>query len=147
MQKLIRRFNTPFFRFLIVGGINTALGYGVTLFFHYVAGFNVQVAQILNFLVCFPIAYTLQALFSFRVPWSWKRLLLYPLSNIPSLLIQLAVTTFAVDVLKLPPWIAYLLSYLVAIPVMFVVVRFLVGGKKAPRPNGNETGPTPPREP
>ena len=36
MQNLIRRFNTPFFRFLIVGGINTALGYVVTLVLHYV---------------------------------------------------------------------------------------------------------------
>lgn len=130
MQNLIRRFNTPFFRFLIVGGINTALGYVVTLVLHYVIGFNVQLAQILNFVICFPVAYTLQALFSFRVAWSFRRLLLYPLSNIPSLLIQLAVTTLAVNVLGLPPWIAYLLSYLVAIPVMYIVVRFLVTGEK-----------------
>lgn len=130
MKRLLARFDTPFFRFLIVGGVNTALGYAITLGLHYGLGLNVQAAQILNFLICFPIAYTLQALFSFRVPWSWKRLLIYPLSNVPSLVIQLLVTTFSVDVLHLAPWIAYLLSYLVAIPVMYLVVRQLVGAKK-----------------
>lgn len=129
MKTFIQRFNTPFFRFLIVGGINTALGYAVTLFLHYILHFSVQTAQILNFVICFPVAYTLQALFSFQVPWSWKRLLVYPLSNIPSLLIQLGVTTVSVNLLQLPPWIAYLLSYIVAIPVMYLVVRYLVAGR------------------
>jgi putative flippase GtrA len=56
---------------------------------------------------------------------------LYPLSNIPSLLIQLLVTTVAVEWLGLPAYAAYLLSYIIAIPVMFVVVRYLVGAKKS----------------
>ena len=128
-MNFLQRFNTPFWRFLVVGGINTALGYAVTLLFHYGLGFETRVAQILNFIVCFPIAYTLQALFAFKVKWSWQRLLLYPLSNIPSLVIQLIVTTLAVRA-GLEAFIAYLLSYIVAIPVMFVVVRFLVGDKK-----------------
>lgn len=124
---LNKLWHNSFFRFLLVGGINTALGYAVTLFFHYIVGFNAQVSQVLNFVVCFPIAYTLQALFSFQAQWSWKRLLIYPLSNIPSLLIQLAVTTAAVDGLGIAPYIAYILSYIVAIPVMYVVVKKLVG--------------------
>ncbi len=130
MNKLIRTFDTPFWRFLLVGGFNTVLGYAVTLFFHYGLDFEVRVAQALNFLVCFPIAYTLQAKFAFQVPWSWKRLLLYPLSNIPSLLVQLLVTTIATGA-GIEASIAYLISYVVAIPVMFVVVRFLVGEKKS----------------
>lgn len=116
-----------FFRFLLVGGINTVLGYLVTLFFHYGVGFHAQVAQALNFVVLFPIAYTLQALFSFGAKWSWKRLFMYPLSNIPSLLIQLIVTTIAVDGLGIEPYIAYILSYIIAIPVMYIVVKKLVG--------------------
>lgn len=130
-KNLIQRFDTPFFRFLIVGGVNTALGYLVTLILHYGLHLGVQLSQALNFLICFPVAYTLQARFSFQVPWSWKRLLIYPLSNIPSLLIQLAVTTIAVDYFGIEPSIAYLLSYVVAIPVMYIVVRFLVGEKKS----------------
>ncbi|MDI9501884.1 MAG: GtrA family protein [Peptoniphilaceae bacterium] len=131
MDKLLRRLDTPFMRFLLVGGVNTALGYLVTLLLHYGLHLNVQLAQVLNFVICFPIAYTLQSLFAFGVPWSWKRLLLYPLSNIPSLLIQLLVTTVAVEWLGLPAYAAYLLSYIIAIPVMFVVVRYLVGAKKS----------------
>ncbi len=130
MKELLRKFDTPFWRFLIVGGMNTGLGYAVTLFLHYGLGFETRIAQALNFVICFPVAYTLQALFAFRVPWSWKRLAIYPLSNIPSLLVQLGVTTLATRA-GIEASIAYLISYVVAIPVMYIVVRFLVGDKKS----------------
>lgn len=130
IEFLRSQLDRPFFRFLIVGGFNTLLGYLVTLLFHYGLNVEYRIALILNFLVCFPIAYTLQARYVFRVPWAWSRLLMYPLSNIPSLAIQVAVTTVCVEWLHLPPFIAYLLSYVIAIPVMFIVVRFLVGADR-----------------
>jgi quercetin dioxygenase-like cupin family protein len=46
MDKLLRRLDTPFMRFLLVGGVNTALGYLVTLLLHYGLHLNVQLAQV-----------------------------------------------------------------------------------------------------
>ncbi|HCX64584.1 MAG TPA: hypothetical protein DHN33_05185, partial [Eubacteriaceae bacterium] len=115
-----------FIRFLMAGGVNTLIGYSVTLLLFYAVGLNYALAQILQFILCFPIAYTLQSRFAFRAAWSLKRMFLYPLSSVPNWIIQIATVVLAVEIFRIEEYIAYLISYVVAIPVMFFVVRGIV---------------------
>jgi putative flippase GtrA len=131
-----------FFRFLLVGGINTVLGYLTTLLLRYTwfindpkwvifdGLFEFDVANTIMFLLLFPVSYTLQALFAFRTKWQWQRLLLYPLSSIPNYLIQQGFIFVFETVLGIPPTITYALAAILAIPLMYFVIKFLVKPSK-----------------
>lgn len=128
-----------FVRFLIVGGLNTALGYFTTMLLRYTVFFDdpkwtlipnlieqVDGANTVMFLLLFPVSYTLQARLAFRTKWQWQRLLLYPLSSIPNYVLQQGFIFIFESVLGLLPAIAYALAAVLAIPIMFFVIRFFV---------------------
>lgn len=130
----------PFIRFLVAGALNTALGYITTLLLRYTIflnnpkwlflGLEFDAANTVMFLMLFPVSYTIQALFAFRTTWTWKRMLLYPLSSIPNYLIQQSFIFIFESVLSIPPEISYALSAIAAIPVMYVVIKLLVVKKR-----------------
>lgn len=131
----------PFIRFLVAGGLNTALGYITTLLLRYTVfmdepkwmlPFDLELdgANTVMFLLLFPVSYTIQALFAFRTTWSWKRLMLYPLSSIPNYVIQQSFIFILESVLKFPPEISYALSAMAAIPIMYIVIKLLVVKKR-----------------
>lgn len=131
-----------FFRFLVVGGVNTALGYLLTLFLRlslfsevpkWVLLPNVlefDVSNTVMFIILLPLAYTLQAVFAFRQPWRFRRLMIYPLSSIPNYLLQQGFILLFETVLSIPYIIAYGLAAILPIPLMYIVVKFLVGQSK-----------------
>jgi putative flippase GtrA len=131
----------PFIRFLIAGGLNTALGYGTTLLLRYTVfidhpkwilpfGGEIDAPNTIMFLLLFPVSYTIQALFAFKTTWSWKRLLLYPLSSIPNYGIQQTLIYIFESVFGIPFEFSYALSAVFAIPLMFVIIKFLVVKKR-----------------
>lgn len=134
------------FRFLIAGGINTVLGIVVAILFRILfSAFNwdpkisfefleniglvapnMDIPYLIAFVLLLPVAYTLQVFISFQTKWTFKRFLIYPISSIPNFICQeLFVWLFEV-VLKLPPSVAYILSPLCSLPIMFFIIRFLV---------------------
>lgn len=133
--------NHAFIRFLIAGGINTTLGYGLTLLLRYTVfvenpkwilplGVTLDGSNTLMFLILFPVSYTIQALFAFRTSWSWKRLFLYPVSSIPNYGIQQGFIFLFESVLIIPFQISYALSAIFAIPIMYVVIKLIVVKKR-----------------
>ncbi len=131
-----------FFRFLLVGGLNTALGYVLTLILR--LGFfsenpkwillpnilEFDVSNTVMFLMLFPVSYTLQAVYAFRQPWRFRRLMIYPLSSIPNYLLQQGFILLFETALSIPYIIAYGLAAILPIPLMYIVVKFLVGQSK-----------------
>jgi hypothetical protein len=131
--------NYSFIRFIVVGGFNTFLGLLLTLIVRdlfdtvfmvnpkwMLLGFQGDWPVTLNYLLLFPIAYTTQAIFSFRTSWSVSRLFLYPLSTIPNYLLNLGFTLIFETWLGLPFAVAYALSAILPIPIMFVIIRLFV---------------------
>jgi hypothetical protein len=137
-----RLWEQAFFRFLVVGGINTLLGYLLTLILRF--GFfsenpkwvlipnilEFDVSNTVMFMILFPLSYTLQAVLAFRQTWQWKRLFLYPLSSIPNYLLQQGFIFLFETVFNIQPIFAYGLAAIFPIPLMYLVVKFLVGGSK-----------------
>ena len=133
----------PFIRFLFVGGMNTVLGYLTTVLLRYTLFIDqpkwtlvetlveLDAANTVMFILLFPVSYSLQALLAFRTQWTWKRLFLYPLTSIPNYLIQQACIFLFEDWLGIIPVIAYALSAILPIPIMFFVVRFFVTSQKS----------------
>jgi putative flippase GtrA len=131
-----------FFRFLVVGGVNTVLGYLLTLLLRFglfsedpkwVLFPNIlefDVSNTVMFIVLFPVAYTFQAVFAFRQPWRFRRLMIYPLSSIPNYLLQQGFILLFETGLSMPYIFAYGLAAILPIPLMYIVVKFLVGQSK-----------------
>jgi putative flippase GtrA len=128
-----------FFRFLFVGGINTVLGFILTLVLRIIffsddpkigilGIIEFDVANTWMYLLLFPVSYTLQALVTFQTKWSWKRLIQYPLSSIPNYgLNQLFIFVFE-TLLAFPLVVSYGLSAILPIPIMYIIIKFLVVG-------------------
>jgi putative flippase GtrA len=117
-----------FVRFLEASCVNTLIGYCVTMFLFYM-GIDYRLAQIMSF-GCFPISYTTQTLFAFRAKWSWRRMLIFPLSSLPNLAAQVAASMLSVEVFHIPEAYGILISYVVALPLVFLLMKFLVKGRK-----------------
>lgn len=128
-----------FIRFVVVGGFNTLLGVLFTIGMRYVfdvvfdlnpkwviLGLEGDWPVTLNYICLFPIAYTTQALWSFRTTWSWGRLGIYPLSTIPNYLLNLLFTYLFETWLNLPFVVAYALSAMLPIPIMYLIIRLMV---------------------
>jgi uncharacterized membrane protein YesL len=134
-----RLWEQSFFRFLVVGGINTTLGYLLTLILRF--GFYAEnpkwvvitnlvefdISNTVMFMILFPLSYTLQAMLAFRQSWRWKRLLMYPLSSIPNYLLQQGFILLFEIGLNIPPILAYGLAAILSIPLMYLVIKFLIG--------------------
>jgi uncharacterized membrane protein YesL len=139
-----RLWEQSFFRFLVVGGANTLLGYILTLglrlsFFSeepkWVLLPNILAFDVSNtvmFLILFPVSYTLQAVFAFRQPWRFRRLAIYPLSSIPNYLLQQGFILLFEIGFNVPYIITYALAAILPIPLMYLVVKILVTNAKKP---------------
>jgi putative flippase GtrA len=140
MKKLFELFKKIFFffyekeviRFLLAGGINTLLG---GIFIPYLLSLVIpntgilDVPLVLGYIIWFPFAYLLQVYLVFRTKFDWKRFFIYPTTQIPNYLINTSLLYVFKDLLKLHSLVAYILAALIATPIMFVIVRFVVKKK------------------
>lgn len=141
-------------RFIFVGGVNTVIGIAFTMLLRFIfnqVGWNpeilviyyevgkglvttktdtqvlfVDMPYLLNFILLLPLAYTMQTKIAFRTPWSFKRLLRYPLSSIPNLILTSLFICLFSGICHLDPYISYVLAPVLALPIMFFIIRFLV---------------------
>ena len=131
-----------FIRFLFIGGINTILGFVLTiilreLFFSssakwMVLGFiEFDLANSVMYVMLFPISYTLQALVTFRTRWSLKRLIRYPISSIPNYALNQVFIFLFETLWSFSVVVSYGLSAILPIPIMFIIIKLLVVEKKS----------------
>ena len=126
MKKLFLFFwDKEFFRFLFASGVNTVVGYAVTLLFGVLIGFPDPWPTILNFVLCFPFAYTTQTKIAFRTKWELRRMFAYALTALPNLFIQWLLTIIFPEG-SMHELIRYALVNILPLPIMFFVIRFVV---------------------
>lgn len=127
IKALIRRFwEMETIRFLFVSCVNTCVGFVLTLFFGDVLKLPDPLPVVLNYVCCSPFAYFMQARVAFRTKMVLPRYFAYLSSSVPNVLMLSAFTSLFEYKMKLPHLIGYGLSYVIVIPVMFVVVKFIV---------------------
>ncbi|MFJ9864966.1 GtrA family protein [Streptomyces sp. NPDC101165] len=110
--------------FAAVGVINTATYYCLYLLF--LTWLPYLAAHILAFLLSMIGSFFLNARFTYRTPPTWRKFLLFPLTNATNFLITTAGVYVIVDVLHAGSRFAPLLASAAAIPVTFVVSRWVM---------------------
>ncbi|MET8771941.1 GtrA family protein [Streptomyces sp. NPDC004658] len=110
--------------FAAVGVVNTATYYGLYLLF--LTALPYLAAHTLAFLLSMTGSFFLNARFTYRTRPTWRKFLLFPLTNATNFLITTAGVYVIVDLLHAGSRFAPLLASAAAIPVTFVVSRWVM---------------------
>ncbi|GHD96304.1 GtrA family protein [Streptomyces naganishii] len=110
--------------FAVVGGVNTAVYYGLYLLF--LTRLPYLAAHVLAFTLSMVGSFFLNARFTYRTRPTWRKFLLFPLTNATNFLVTTTGVYVIVDVLHAGSRLAPLLASAAAIPVTFVVSRMIM---------------------
>jgi putative flippase GtrA len=114
---------------VVVGLINTAVYYAGYLILH-ASGAGYMAAHVSATLVAMLGSYFLNCIFTFRIRPSWRTFALFPLSNVANFVITSLGIRISVEHLHVDERIAPLTVAVVAIPITYVVTRFLMVGRR-----------------
>ncbi|MFJ9941275.1 GtrA family protein [Streptomyces erythrochromogenes] len=109
------------FRFALVGGVNTGTFFGLYLLLHpwmpYFAAYS------LAFVLAMVGSFFMNTYFTYRTRPTWKKFLLFPLTNVTNYVIQSAGLYALVTWAGMDTRIAPLVAAIVAIPFTFLLSR------------------------
>jgi len=110
--------------FAVIGVVNTGTYYGLYLLF--LMWVPYLVAHVLATALSMVGSFFLNAKFTYRTPATWRKFLLFPLSNATNFVVTTIGLYVIVDVLHAGSRFAPLLASLWAIPATFVVSRWVM---------------------
>ncbi|MFV2119578.1 GtrA family protein [Streptomyces sp. Act-28] len=119
-------------RFGLVGVVNTGTYYGCYLLL-LACGLPYVAAHVVAFLLSMVGSFFLTSRFTYRTRPTWRKFLLFPLTNAANFVITTAGVWLLVDVAGLSSRYAPLLAAAAAIPVTFVVSRTIMLRPENPR--------------
>lgn len=118
-------------RFALVGAVNTGTYYGLYLLFElrlpYIA------AHVLAFALSMVGSFFLTSWFTYRTRPTWRKFLLFPLTNAANFVITTVGVYVLVDLLSVDSAYAPLLAAAAAIPVTFLLSRTIMLGPDTTR--------------
>ncbi|MFJ9644825.1 GtrA family protein [Streptomyces sp. NPDC101206] len=118
------------FRFGLVGAVNTGTFFGIYLLLH--PWMPYFLAYTLAFLLAMVGSFFMNTYFTYRTRPTWKKFLLFPLTNVTNYVIQSAGLYALVTWAGMDTRIAPLVAAVVAIPFTFLLSRKILvpGGRK-----------------
>ncbi|QIZ36926.1 GtrA family protein [Saccharopolyspora sp. ASAGF58] len=111
-------------RFCLVGVANTAVHYAIYIALWFVVPY--LVAHLVAASVAMAVSYLLNCYYTFRVPPTLLKFLLYPLSNLTNLALSAAAVYTLVEYAGVDSRIATFAGGVVAVPATFLVSRFVL---------------------
>lgn len=116
-----------FIRFVLVGIFATALHYGLYLLFQQII--NVNIAYTLGYLLSFAANFYLTAYFTFGRKPSWKKAFGFGGAHLFNYLLHMGLLNLFLW-LELPKPLAPIPVFAIAVPVNFLLVRFIFKRKE-----------------
>lgn len=111
-------------RFLLAGGINTALAWLVYLLL--LMWFRYETAYVVAYVLSIGTSYLLSARFVFRQRMQWRAAALFPLVYVVQLAIGFVLLRLLVEQLRVAQAFAPLLVVLLTLPLTFLLSRRIV---------------------
>ncbi|MEE4676796.1 GtrA family protein [Pseudomonas alliivorans] len=128
MNQAISKFlKQDFARFLMSGGFNTALTYGLYLVLLTFLSYNVSYT--LSYLTGMLLAYTLNRFFVFKSHQGMRSIILLPLIYLVQYCLSLAILWCWVEKLELDARLAPLVAIALTLPVTFVLSKLAFSSK------------------
>lgn len=124
MRKMIDEHLQPLLRFALVGVLNTGVYYGIYLFMIQFAPY--LVAHLVGWFVSISFSFLMNCRFTYHVRPTWKRYLLFPLSNLPNILFTTLGVVALVELLHVSVRLAPLIAGICAIPFSYLLGSHLM---------------------
>lgn len=116
-------------RFLIAGGLNTAIGYALYLLM--LPWIRYEIAYAIAYVLGIGTSYLLNAIFVFRRPLSMKAAFAFPLVYAVQLVLGSILLKILVDWMGIPEQFAPLIVVVLSLPMTFLLSRRIVNGKRS----------------
>ncbi|MFF8832615.1 GtrA family protein [Streptomyces sp. NPDC015131] len=123
-------------RFALVGAVNTATYYVLYLLL-LALGLPYVAAHVVAFLLAMTGSFFLNCRFTYRTRPTWRKFLLFPLTNAANFVITTSGVWLLVDVAGFSSRWAPLLAAAAAVPVTFLVSRTIMLRPETPRAGGS----------
>ena len=118
-------------RFLVGGGANTLLSYAV--YWLLLPWLNYSVAYTASFAAAILTGFTINTLFVFRTPWSWRKMAAFPVLQMVNYLLGLGTVTVCIHYLGVNAHLAPILATVIVLPANFLLTRGLMRIRSTPR--------------
>jgi putative flippase GtrA len=120
-------FLTPqFWRFVIVGFINTFNYYILYLFFHNLLNVNYMISHIISFLISMVGSFYLNSYFTYKVKPTMKKFLQFPLTYVVNITVSSAAIYILVELMGMDENVSPLLASVIAIPFTFIISKVIL---------------------
>ena len=116
----------PLFTFGLVGVVNTAVTYACYLLLHLVMPY--LAAFLLSWVAGIITSFFLNCRFTYHVAPTLRRFLAYPLSVLPNVVLSTLGVVLMVEVLRWNERLAPLVATVLAVPVSYLLARFILLG-------------------
>ncbi|WP_211264514.1 GtrA family protein [Stenotrophomonas nitritireducens] len=120
---------SSFLRFLVSGGLNTAITYLIYLLLLQSFGYRIAYSAAYAFGIVF--AYLINRIFVFRTHAGLRSMLLFPLVYVAQYLSSMAVLWTWIERLHLPARLGPLVVVAITVPLTYLLSRFVFTRKKA----------------
>ena len=128
---ILKTLDRPFTRFLLSGGVNTALTYLIYLALIPLMAYSL--AYSVSYVAGIVIAYVINTRFVFQARMQVKSALLYPLVYVVQYAASVLLLVLLVETLGVDERLAPILIIVLTIPLTFVLSRLIIkGGRRAP---------------
>ncbi|WZY00504.1 GtrA family protein [Bacillus sp. FSL W7-1360] len=108
-------------RFILVGGTNTVIFYGLYLVFTQWLLFHYMVSHVCAFLLSMVVSYFLNVFFTFNVRPSWKTFFQFPLTQVVNLTVSSGLVYVLVEWIGLAPVLAPIFAVFFTVPITFIM--------------------------
>lgn len=115
-----------FVKYAVVGCINTADYYLSYLIFMDIFNFSYRISFVMAYVVSIVGSYFLNTYFTYKQKPSLKKFLIFPLTYVPNFIIQYFGIILLVDKMKMSSKVAPVITTLVATPITFFVMKYVI---------------------
>lgn len=122
--------------FLVGGGLNTALTWGVYLLLGLLMTY--QAAYLVAYVIGVAFSYFFNALFVFRAPLSWRAAMAYPSVYLVQYVAAALLLRVCVEYAQLPKAYAPLVVTVVMIPATYIMSKLVLTWTRRRRPSGTD---------
>jgi|GEM_PF-796379 len=132
----------PLIKFIIIGLINTAHHTFWNFIFYQVLHLNYMVAYVIAFFLAMTGSFFLNTYITFQTKPTIKKYLEYPITVLPNLLISMFNMKILIEYLKWPNLPSAILASVVAIPITFLLTKFVLTKNDKDKNNNKGSGVT-----
>jgi len=110
-----------FFRFVLVGGVNTLHYYAIYMACLHILGFHYFLSHMIGFLLSLIGSFFLSTLYTYKVKPTWSRFLRFPLTQVFNTLATSALLYIFVELFHLSSSFAPIAAVIFTIPMTFIL--------------------------